>query len=93
MLCCRLLGLAPDAQSKIFDLYQAILEASIRSARKEGKYDEGIVDVKATAITLAQDPPGQRFLLCNWKPLVFSKRVMMGMLRVWLMGMVRAGYG
>ena len=55
-LCCRLLGLAPEAQGQIFDLYQAVLEASIQRARKEGKYDEGIVDVKGTAITLAQPP-------------------------------------
>lgn len=53
---CRLLGLAPEAQGQIFDLYQAVLEASIQRARKEGKYDEGIVDVKGTAITLAQPP-------------------------------------
>lgn len=56
MAACRLLGLAPEAQAQIFDLYQAVLEASIQRARKEGKYDEGIVDVKGTAITLAQPP-------------------------------------
>ena len=55
-LVCRLLGLAPEAQGQIFDLYQAVLEASIQRARKEGKYDEGIVDVKGTAVTLAQPP-------------------------------------
>ena len=55
-LLCRLLGLAPEAQGQIFDLYQAVLEASIQRARKEGKYDEGIVDVKGTAVTLAQPP-------------------------------------
>ena len=52
----RLLGLAPEAQAQIFDVYQAVLEASIQRARKEGKYDEGIVDVKGTAITLAHPP-------------------------------------
>ena len=56
MLCGRLLGLAPEAQGQVFDLYQAILEASIKQARKEGKYDEGIVDVKGTSITLAAAP-------------------------------------
>lgn len=55
-LLCRLLGLAPEAQGQIFDLYQAVLEASIQRARKEGKYDEGIVDLKGTAVTLAQPP-------------------------------------
>ena len=53
---CRLLGLAPEAQGQIFDLYQAVLEGSIKQARKEGRYDEGIVDVKGTAITLAHPP-------------------------------------
>lgn len=65
--CDRLLGLAPEAQAQIFDLYQAVLEGSIRQARKEGKYDEGIVDVKGTAITLAQPP--QVLLLFTSPPL------------------------
>lgn len=33
-----------------------MLESSIQRARKEGKFDEGIVDVKGTAISLAKPP-------------------------------------
>ena len=62
---CRLLGLAPEAQGQIFDLYQAVLEASIQRARKEGKYDEGIVDVKGTSVTLAQEPQVFFFPFCT----------------------------
>jgi C-terminal domain on Strawberry notch homologue len=53
---CRLLGLEPDAQKHIFDFYQAMLEATIAAARKEGKYDEGIVDVSGTSVTLGAAP-------------------------------------
>ena len=53
---CRLLGLEPEVQSCIFDFYQAILDATIAQARREGRYDDGIVDVSGTAISLAEDP-------------------------------------
>lgn len=53
---CRLLGLEPEVQECIFDFYQAILEATIAQARREGRYDEGIVDVSGTSITLAEEP-------------------------------------
>ena len=43
-------------QSCIFDFYQAILDATIAQARREGRYDDGIVDVSGTAISLAEDP-------------------------------------
>jgi hypothetical protein len=52
----RLLGLAPAVQIQIFEFYQAVLEATIIRARKEGKYDEGIVDVKGTSIILSEAP-------------------------------------
>lgn len=52
----RLLGLEPEVQECIFDFYQAILEATIAQARREGRYDEGIVDVSGTSITLAEEP-------------------------------------
>ena len=38
----------------IFDFYQAVLENTIETAKRDGKYDEGIVDVKGTSITLAE---------------------------------------
>jgi hypothetical protein len=53
---CRLLGLDPDVQACIFDFYQAVLEAIIQQARREGRYDDGIVDVSGTSITLAEEP-------------------------------------
>lgn len=53
---CRLLGLEPEVQTCIFDFYQAILEATIAQARREGRYDDGIVDVAGTAISLAEAP-------------------------------------
>ncbi len=43
-------------QTCIFDFYQAILEATIAQARREGRYDDGIVDVPGTAISLAEAP-------------------------------------
>ncbi|KAK9819870.1 hypothetical protein WJX72_003467 [[Myrmecia] bisecta] len=52
----RLLGLEPDVQRHIFDFYQALLEATIERARKDGKYDEGIVDIKGTSVTLREEP-------------------------------------
>lgn len=52
----RLLGLEPDAQGDIFDFYQALLEATIAQARREGRYDDGITDVSGTSITLADTP-------------------------------------
>ena len=53
---CRLLGLEPEVQTCIFDFYQAILDATIAQARREGRYDDGIVDVPGTAISLAEAP-------------------------------------
>ncbi len=52
----RLLGLEPEVQTCIFDFYQAILDSTIAQARREGRYDDGIVDVAGTAISLAEAP-------------------------------------
>ena len=60
----RLLGLAPEWQMCIFDFYQATLEALIDKAKKDGRYDEGIVDVKGTSITLSAAPQVHR-LSCD----------------------------
>lgn len=46
----------PTAQIEIFGMFQKFLEATIAEARKEGKYDEGIVDIKAFSIELASEP-------------------------------------
>ena len=55
-MLCRLLGLEPEAQGLVFDYYQSTLEALLGKARKEGALDEGIVDVKAHAISLDGPP-------------------------------------
>ena len=52
----RLLGLAPEAQKHVFDLFQAVLEATVEAAKREGRYDDGIVDVSGTSILLTAPP-------------------------------------
>ena len=48
----RLLGLEPLWQCQLFDFFQALMEHGIAQAKKEGKYQDGIVDLRATSITL-----------------------------------------
>ncbi len=55
-LARRLLGLEPSAQAQIFNFYQAVLEATIENAKKDGKYDDGIVDVSGSSVLLAEEP-------------------------------------
>ena len=55
-IACRLLGLEPSAQAQIFDFYQAVLEETIENAKKDGKYDDGIVDVSGSSVLLAEEP-------------------------------------
>jgi hypothetical protein len=43
-------------QGEVFDFYQALLEATIAQARREGRYDDGITDVAGTSVTLAEAP-------------------------------------
>ena len=52
----RLLGLEPSAQAQVFNFYQAVLEATIEAAKKDGKYDDGIVDVSGSSVRLAEEP-------------------------------------
>lgn len=53
---CRLLGLDPAAQKHVFDTFQAVLEATVEEARREGNYDEGIVDVAGSSVALTAPP-------------------------------------
>jgi C-terminal domain on Strawberry notch homologue len=53
---CRLLGLDPAAQKHVFDTFQAVLEATVEEARREGNYDEGIVDVAGSSVSLTSPP-------------------------------------
>ena len=40
----------------MFDFYQAILEATVAQARREGRYDDGITDVAGTSVTVSGEP-------------------------------------
>ena len=53
---CRLLGIEPDWQRHLFEFYQAMLEAHIAQLRREQKYDDGIVDVKGSEISIVGQP-------------------------------------
>ncbi|KAI8553226.1 hypothetical protein RHMOL_Rhmol06G0327600 [Rhododendron molle] len=46
----RLLGLPPEIQNRLFELFVSILELLIQNARVEGHFDSGIVDMKANII-------------------------------------------
>ncbi|KAF7141961.1 hypothetical protein RHSIM_Rhsim06G0106300 [Rhododendron simsii] len=46
----RLLGLPPEIQNRLFELFVSILELLIQSAHVEGHFDSGIVDMKANII-------------------------------------------
>lgn len=56
MAACRLLGIEPDWQRHLFEFYQAMLEAHIAQLRREQKYDDGIVDVKGSEISIVGQP-------------------------------------
>ena len=61
---CRLLGLDPAAQKHVFDTFQAVLEATVEEARREGNYDEGIVDVAGSSVSLTSPPQTVRTVHC-----------------------------
>ncbi|EMS67852.1 Protein strawberry notch-like protein 1 [Triticum urartu] len=52
----RLLGLAPDIQNRLFDLFISILDVVLHNARREGQLDSGIVDIKGKNIELKEPP-------------------------------------
>ncbi|XP_057486373.1 protein FORGETTER 1-like isoform X2 [Actinidia eriantha] len=52
----RLLGLPPEIQNRLFELFVSILELLIQNARTEGHFDSGIVDMKANNIELQWTP-------------------------------------
>ncbi|KAL8195817.1 hypothetical protein R6Q57_025570 [Mikania cordata] len=52
----RLLGLPPDIQNRLFELFVGILEYLLQNARHEGHLDAGIVDMKANTIELLGTP-------------------------------------
>ncbi|KAF8692024.1 hypothetical protein HU200_039971 [Digitaria exilis] len=52
----RILGLFPDFQNRLFDLFTSILDLVIQNARTEGKLDSGIVDIKAKSVEMKESP-------------------------------------
>ncbi|KAK9684141.1 hypothetical protein RND81_10G189300 [Saponaria officinalis] len=52
----RLLGLPPDIQNRLFELFISILDVIVQTARTEGNLDSGIVDIKANIIELQGKP-------------------------------------
>ncbi|XP_022863527.1 protein FORGETTER 1-like [Olea europaea var. sylvestris] len=52
----RLLGLPPEIQNKLFELFVCILDLLIQNARTEGHLDSGIVDMKANSVELQGNP-------------------------------------
>ncbi|KAF0899526.1 hypothetical protein E2562_020008 [Oryza meyeriana var. granulata] len=52
----RILGLTPDIQNRLFDLFTSILDIVIQNARNEGQLDSGIVDIKAKGVKMKESP-------------------------------------
>ncbi|KAH9617593.1 hypothetical protein KSS87_008529 [Heliosperma pusillum] len=52
----RLLGLPPEIQNRLFELFTSILDVIIQTARTEGNLDSGIVDIKANIVELQGKP-------------------------------------
>ncbi|XP_044468508.1 protein FORGETTER 1 [Mangifera indica] len=52
----RLLGLPPEIQNRLFELFISILDLLVQNARIEGNLDSGIVDIKANSIELQGTP-------------------------------------
>eukprot|EP00898_Chlorokybus_atmophyticus_P004114 jgi/Chlat1/4703/Chrsp3S00444 len=52
----RLLGLPPETQNMLFSYFEQTFKLIIDAARKEGRFDAGIVDVRAASVELAGEP-------------------------------------
>ncbi|KAE9592810.1 putative chromatin regulator PHD family [Lupinus albus] len=52
----RLLGLPPEIQNRLFELFVSVLDLLVQNARIEGNLDAGIVDLKANVIELQGTP-------------------------------------
>ncbi|KAF8408555.1 hypothetical protein HHK36_004618 [Tetracentron sinense] len=52
----RLLGLPPEIQNRLFELFVSILDLLVQRARIEGHFDSGIVDMKANIIKIQGTP-------------------------------------
>ncbi|MCI07132.1 strawberry notch-like protein, partial [Trifolium medium] len=52
----RLLGIAPEIQNRLFEIFVHILDDLVQKARIEGNLDIGIVDLKANVVELQGTP-------------------------------------
>ncbi|CAJ2659104.1 unnamed protein product [Trifolium pratense] len=52
----RILGIAPETQNRLFELFVNILDLLVQKARIEGNLDTGIIDLKANIIKLKGTP-------------------------------------
>ncbi|PNX56970.1 protein strawberry notch-like [Trifolium pratense] len=52
----RILGIAPETQNRLFELFVNILDLLVQKARIEGNLDTGIIDLKANVIKLKRTP-------------------------------------
>nr|XP_054771437.1 uncharacterized protein LOC129279369 [Lytechinus pictus] len=52
----RILGLTVARQNMIFTYFFGVLQAAIAAARKEGRYNEGLVDIMASSIEMVGNP-------------------------------------
>ncbi|KAK2165679.1 hypothetical protein NP493_1355g00006 [Ridgeia piscesae] len=52
----RILGLSVEHQNLIFNYFTKSLSAQVASAKKEGKYSEGLVDITASSINIVGKP-------------------------------------
>ena len=52
----RILGLAVEKQNLIFSYFYENMKCLIRNAKKDGRYNEGVTDIKANSIQLLSEP-------------------------------------
>ncbi|CAN0901877.1 Protein FORGETTER 1 [Linum grandiflorum] len=59
----RLLGLPPEIQNRLFELFVRILDLLVHNARIEGNLDSGIIDMRASVIELKGPPKAANAML------------------------------
>jgi len=52
----RILGLSVEKQNLLFSYFCECLNAAVETAKREGRYNEGVTDVSGSSITLVGDP-------------------------------------
>jgi len=52
----RILGLSVERQNLLFSYFCECLNAAIETAKREGRYSEGVTDVSGSSITMVGDP-------------------------------------